>query len=266
MERVLSPEDRIRRAEELVELRRRTGNYRVYEKDRIQNNDVEDIPNGKIKILKTLITQTVICLIIYAAFLSVKQYNLFFSDEIVDKTKLVLSYDVNFKKVYKDGMNYLQSIYKNNSSGDTTEINQESESTESILEEEKKQEEQKAEEDKKEEVSQMEQDANYIKERMTLTKPTNGYISSEFGEREDENPIVTKVHNGIDIAAVTGTKIKASMDGGVDIATTSSSYGKYIEISNGDVKTIYAHCNKLYVKKGDKVKNGQDIAEVGQTR
>ena len=33
----------------------------------------------------------------------------------------------------------------------------------------------------------------------------------------------------------------------------------------GEVSVIYAHCNQLYVKQGDKVRQGQEIAEVGST-
>ena len=42
-------------------------------------------------------------------------------------------------------------------------------------------------------------------------------------------------------------------------------FGKHLEITNGDVMTRYAHCNKIIVKQGDKVKQGQKIAEVGAT-
>lgn len=41
--------------------------------------------------------------------------------------------------------------------------------------------------------------------------------------------------------------------------------GNHLKIVNGDVTIIYAHCNKLYVKQGEKIKQGQEIAEVGST-
>ncbi|MBS1339810.1 MAG: M23 family metallopeptidase [Clostridia bacterium] len=41
--------------------------------------------------------------------------------------------------------------------------------------------------------------------------------------------------------------------------------GNYIVIKDNCVKTLYGHCNKLLVKKGDKVKQGDIIAEVGET-
>ena len=41
--------------------------------------------------------------------------------------------------------------------------------------------------------------------------------------------------------------------------------GNHIEIKNGDVSTVYAHCSKIYVNEGDKIIQGQQIAEVGET-
>ena len=42
-------------------------------------------------------------------------------------------------------------------------------------------------------------------------------------------------------------------------------YGNHVEIKNGDVSTVYAHCSKIYVSEGDKIIQGQQIAEVGAT-
>ena len=54
--------------------------------------------------------------------------------------------------------------------------------------------------------------------------------------------------------------------GGIVITSTSSnSYGKYIIIENGNLKTLYAHCSELLVKEGSEVKQGQEIAKVGET-
>lgn len=41
--------------------------------------------------------------------------------------------------------------------------------------------------------------------------------------------------------------------------------GKHLKIQIGEVSIIYAHCHRLYVKQGDKIKQGQEIAEVGST-
>ena len=72
-------------------------------------------------------------------------------------------------------------------------------------------------------------------------------MSSEFGEREVTSSIVSRYHKGIDIAANTGTSIRASTKGKVVISKYSTSYGNYIMIEEGEVKTVYAHCSKLLV-------------------
>lgn len=73
-------------------------------------------------------------------------------------------------------------------------------------------------------------------------------------------------HKGIDIAVDKGTPIYAALDGTVEVAQYRSDYGYYIIINHGDgIKTLYAHCNKLFVTAGQTVIQGQTIAEVGRT-
>ena len=73
-------------------------------------------------------------------------------------------------------------------------------------------------------------------------------------------------HRGWDIACWLGTDIEAAKGGTVVIAQYHNSYGNYVVIDHGGgVSTVYAHCSKLLVKVGDKVKKGDHIAEVGTT-
>lgn len=55
------------------------------------------------------------------------------------------------------------------------------------------------------------------------------------------------------------------MEGIVSQVSSVGDYGNHLRIENGDVITLYAHCNKIYVNKGDKIAQGQKIAEVGDT-
>ncbi|MBQ9267796.1 MAG: M23 family metallopeptidase [Clostridia bacterium] len=114
-------------------------------------------------------------------------------------------------------------------------------------------------------VNQMSEDAHFIKENYQLIYPIQGTVTSRFGVRVSDNPIVTAYHSGIDLAADTGTKIGAALSGKVITATTSEAYGKYIMIQTDDVVTLYAHCSKLNVKEGQEVKQGAIIGEVGST-
>jgi len=73
-------------------------------------------------------------------------------------------------------------------------------------------------------------------------------------------------HNGIDLRCVTGTEVRSSASGVVQIATYSASYGYYVLIDHGSgVSTLYAHNSQLLVQPGQKVERGQLIAYSGNT-
>ena len=85
-------------------------------------------------------------------------------------------------------------------------------------------------------------------------------LTSKFGPRG------SRFHYGIDLACATGTRISASDGGTVIFAGYSGSYGYVVKIDHGGgFVTVYAHCSKLHVSKGDKVFQGQQIANVGNT-
>lgn len=91
-----------------------------------------------------------------------------------------------------------------------------------------------------------------------------GTITSPYGERTLNGK--TQYHKGTDIGADKGSEIFAMLDGTVSIAEKDESYGNYIVLTHQKgIKTLYAHCDKLCVKKGEKVKKGQKIALVGST-
>ncbi|MCI8496665.1 MAG: peptidoglycan DD-metalloendopeptidase family protein [Clostridiales bacterium] len=89
-----------------------------------------------------------------------------------------------------------------------------------------------------------------------------GSISSGYGYRWG------RFHKAVDIAASTGTNIYAADSGTVTFAGWGGSrgYGNYLIIDHGNgFKTLYAHCNSLYVTAGQKVSKGDVIAAVGST-
>lgn len=115
-------------------------------------------------------------------------------------------------------------------------------------------------------ISSVDVDAKNIKANISLSAPVKGSVSSGFGIRI--NPITNKqeFHPGLDIKAVQGTAIRAAMSGIVLEARKSNTFGNFIRIKSGrDVISVYAHCSKLLVKAGQKVKRGQKIGEVGNT-
>jgi len=92
-------------------------------------------------------------------------------------------------------------------------------------------------------------------------------ISSYYGYRIDPIYKVKKFHSGIDFSAPTGTPIFATGDGVVKkVRHSRRGYGNTVLIDHGyGYKTFYAHMDKIIVRRGQKVKRGQEIGTVGNT-
>ena len=102
----------------------------------------------------------------------------------------------------------------------------------------------------------------------TFTWPCPNYkeISSDYGYRVHPIYGTTLFHNGVDMAADTGSPILAAADGTVIAASYSSSMGNYVMIDHGGgLYTIYMHASALYVSQGQSVTAGTQIAAVGST-
>jgi murein DD-endopeptidase MepM/ murein hydrolase activator NlpD len=91
--------------------------------------------------------------------------------------------------------------------------------------------------------------------------PAKGTLTSGYGWRRG------RMHQGIDIAAPIGTPIMAAASGEVVFAGwNSGGYGNLVQLRHPDGSvTFYAHNNRLLVSNGQKVKQGQLIAEMGST-
>ncbi len=91
-------------------------------------------------------------------------------------------------------------------------------------------------------------------------------ITSRYGVRVHPIYRVKKFHNGIDIGASYGSTIKASAAGTVVYSGWKSFYGRTVIIRHSnDLYTLYAHCSKLTVKKGERISRGTQIARVGSS-
>ncbi len=283
MDRVMTVEERIRRAEEIYERRKKREN--LTEKPKIYNKAEEkNIKRKKdIRLLKKIIMQLVTCLVIYFIFYTIQNNEYMFSKEFLNKAKEILSYDMNFVQVFENIKNNTMTFINNNINKKESnnqnqdaiggaEIKSNQEKNQEVDKEEKQennsqelQDEGKKEEQQLQVLSQEEQDIQNVKNTSTFIKPIEGKITSTFGRREEATGRVPKNHTGTDIAANMGTKIKSSTDGEVVLASEEGDYGKHLKIQIGEVSIIYAHCNALYVKQGEKVTQGQEIAEVGST-
>ncbi len=104
---------------------------------------------------------------------------------------------------------------------------------------------------------------NYVNIGVNFINPISGTITSRFGS---VSSVRSSVHAGLDVAAPTGTSIKAAASGTVSFSGYKGSLGKLITIDHGNgVLTYYAHCNALYKSVGEYVNQGDIIAAVGST-
>ena len=93
-----------------------------------------------------------------------------------------------------------------------------------------------------------------------------GILGSSFGWRIDPVNGRSALHTGLDFPAEHGTPILAAAGGVVVTQEYHPAYGKMVEVDHGnDLITRYAHASKVLINKGDLIKRGQKIAEVGST-
>jgi murein DD-endopeptidase MepM/ murein hydrolase activator NlpD len=97
--------------------------------------------------------------------------------------------------------------------------------------------------------------------------PTKGWLTSAFA-RERVHPILhlARPHEGIDVSAPMGAEIEAPAAGIVTKVDWVEGYGNMLTVDHGyGLVTRYAHCSKILVVRGQRVKRGQVIARVGST-
>lgn len=98
------------------------------------------------------------------------------------------------------------------------------------------------------------------------TPPVDAGVGSGFGFRTDPFSGRAALHAGLDFPAAPGTPIMAAAGGVVVNVESHAAYGNMVEIDHGSgLVTRYAHSSKVHAKKGDLVKRGQMVAEVGST-
>ena len=266
MERIMTVEERIRRAEERYEQKKGISTVKKeVEKDK-----------KDLKLLKKMVIQLIVCTLIYLVVYTIQNNEYIFSQDFINKVNEIISYDINFKNIYEQIKEKMKNSSENKDNGENSDSNQENNlneenqngiggAQENIEENKEENEEENEQSNQNENLSEEEQEILKIKNTANFIKPIDGTISSSYGLRENATGRVPKNHTGVDIAAVTGTKIKAATDGEVVMVSEEGDYGKHIKMQIGEVSVIYAHCNNIYVKEGDKITQGQEIAEVGST-
>ena len=96
--------------------------------------------------------------------------------------------------------------------------------------------------------------------------PVLGRLTSPYGYRKDPFTGVRSFHTGIDIAAPTGTAIKATLDGKVATTGYSPVYGNYVIITHdAGYQSLYGHMSTINVLRGQNVIQGARLGSVGNT-
>lgn len=123
MERVLTQEERIRRAEEIY-LRRKNLQQPEY---KIQNREVStnrSEPIKSVKLFKRIFLQIVICLLLYCIFYLIYDTNFSFSNATITKTAEILNHDINIEEMYKSATAYFNSLIHSDEEKEIEQNNQ----------------------------------------------------------------------------------------------------------------------------------------------
>jgi murein DD-endopeptidase MepM/ murein hydrolase activator NlpD len=102
--------------------------------------------------------------------------------------------------------------------------------------------------------------------RGSMVRPVNGRITSGYGMRRHPVLGYGRMHKGLDIAAPSGTPIRAMGDGRVVFAGRNGGYGNFVKLSHsGGIQSAYGHMRRIAVRSGTYVRQGQIIGYVGST-
>lgn len=96
--------------------------------------------------------------------------------------------------------------------------------------------------------------------------PIHGRLTSPFGYRSDPFTGARSFHSGIDLAAPTGTAVKATLDGKIAETGFNRIFGNYVIITHErGYQSLYGHLSAIYVKRGQYVTQGTSVGAVGNT-
>ena len=120
---------------------------------------------------------------------------------------------------------------------------------------------------KEQQAKQQKQSTDYLKGKGTMFDwPVRGQVTSKFGNRVHPMFKTKSQHSGIDVAAPSGTPVKAAASGEVLYVGWMRGYGQVIILDHGrNITTVYAHLSSTQVSEGQVVKSGNVIGRVGKT-
>lgn len=105
MEKTLSVEEKLRKAEEIYQRRRLQGN-------RISSNTINIGNKPDLSLFKKTLIKLLFCVILYFLLYFVKNSNYFFSKDVINKINDILAYDINLQGIYSEASKYLENLSK----------------------------------------------------------------------------------------------------------------------------------------------------------
>ncbi len=220
--------------------------------------------NKKDYLTKTLLLQFSVCLMLFLLLFLLKYNNSSFFYEIEEIFSSKLEENLKAEEI--------ESVFKNIKNYETTQTTEVEKETEYIpLEEPSLSAEiiagggSDVKVTSEDDIPDNASVADYtLNQKMVL--PVVGNVTSEFGTRIHPISGDLRFHAGIDIAAELGTNIYSAFDGEVIYADYDQWNGNFLKIQHDNgIMTVYCHCEKLNVKKGQKIRAGEVIATVGST-
>lgn len=221
MERTLSIEEKIKKAEE------------IYNKRNLQNSQysIFETKNKKeYKFFNKIIIQLIICLSIYLVAYVIINNQYVFSEDFKNNLREMMKNDIEIQKINEFINTQIKNIKLNNNGtveNNTTENTNNVESTSSV--------ENSLEENLVTNEETQEADISKIKEKISFIVPVVGVVTSRFGIRTPTTPTVPINHTGIDIAAPKGTDILSATNGKV-----------ILNSDKGDYREAYKSINRRY--------------------
>ena len=260
MERTLSQEERIKRAEEIYYRRQNAKNMG-------KTATVNITPKKNYKLLRRVIIQIIICVGIYSVIYKLQSNTDSFSVDSIDYLKEAIAYDIDINKAFEELKNQMNkinlinketkqdenNIIENQTTNENAELSSNLvEATLSVSEQAEVNTTEVVEEASS--VSQIEQDAEYIKNNFSFIKPVEGTVTSRFGLRNPTTETVPKYHTGIDIGVVEGTVFVAAMEGTVELVSSVGDYRKPCKNNKWRcINTICSLQNNLCKRRGQNI-------------
>lgn len=103
LEKTLSVEEKLRKAEEIYQRRRLQGN-------RISSNTINIGNKPHLSLFKKTLKKLLFCVILYFLVSFVKNYNYFFSKDVINKINDILANDINLQGIYSEASRYLENL------------------------------------------------------------------------------------------------------------------------------------------------------------